>query len=242
MICRGIVAVLAGTNDFRIWLTPARRMALRQVLLTLCVVGSAADNMTTTTAAAGGGGTTTLASGGGTTMASTTAAASNTTGAPTTGTTTITGSLTFNTGSAAECAAMQTSNGTLAMNEVIKNASGVTDTSNIAVTVNCGTRRRLSDGRRLSGSKATVAYTLTIPVGSAANAAATAEANLKATTDAQFTTYVTQEMAAKSITVAVSGMAKTDPTSSTTSNVSFAASMFSVGAAGIFAWLILALR
>merc|ERR1711884_688385 len=187
-------------------------------------------------------GTTTLASGGGTTMASTTAAASNTTGAPTTGTTTITGSLTFNTGSAAECAAMQTANGTAAMQEVIRKASGVADTSNIVVTVNCGTRRRLSDGRRLSGSKATVAYTLTIPVGSAANAAATAEANLKATTDAQFTTYVTQEMAAKSITVAVSGMAKTDPTSSTTSNVSFAASMFSVGAAGIFAWLILALR
>merc|ERR1712012_160647 len=107
-----------------------------------------------------------------------------------------------------ECAAMQTANGTAAMKEVIKKATG--------------------------------AYTLTIPVGSAANAAATAEANLKATTNAQFTSYVTQEMAAKSITVAVSGMAKTDPTSSTTSNASFAASMFSVGAAGIFAWLILA--
>merc|ERR1712062_35396 len=149
---------------------------------------------------------------------------------------------TFNTADAAQCAAMQTANGTLAMKEVIKEASGVTDTTNIAVTVTCGTRRRLSDGRRLTGSKATVAYTVSIPAGSAANAATTAEANLKAKTNANWSSFVTQKMSDKGITVVVSNMVKTDPTLTTTSNVSFAASMFSVGAAGIFAWLILALR
>merc|ERR1711978_299081 len=155
---------------------------------------------------------------------------------------TISGSFTFNTADAAQCAEMRTTNGTLAMKEVIKAASGVTDTTNIAVTVTCGTRRRLSDGRRLTGSKATVAYTVTIPTGSAANAAATAKAALEATTNANWSSYVTQKMSDKGITVVVSNMVKTDPTLTTTSNVSFAASMFSVGAAGIFAWLILALR
>ena len=49
-------------------------------------------------------------------------------------------------------------------------------------------------------------------------------------------------MALQGSTIVITQMTKTDPTLSTTSNVSFAASMFSVGAAGMFAWLILALR
>merc|ERR1712026_56022 len=167
---------------------------------------------------------------------------SGSTGAPTTGTSTISGSLAFDTGSAAECASMQTANGTAAMKEVLSAASGVTNMDNIAATVTCGARRRLSDGRRLSGSKANVAYTITIPAGSSATAAGNAKSQLAAMTPAQWTSSIQSKMAAKGITVAVSNMVATAPTVTTTSNVSFAASMFSVGAAGIFAWLILALQ
>merc|ERR1711879_681808 len=165
-----------------------------------------------------------------------------TTGAPTTGVTTISGSLSFTTASAQQCADMQGTNGSLAMREVIQDASGVTDISNVAATTTCTTRRRLIDGRRLAGPKANVAYTVTIPAGSAATAAGTAKSKLTQMTAAQWTTSIQTKMQAKGITVAVSGLTAVDPTSTTTSNVSFAASMFSVGAAGIFAWLILALR
>merc|ERR550532_3458403 len=155
-------------------------MALRRLLLTLCVVGSAADNMTTTTAAAGD-----------------TTAASNTTGAPTTGVTTLTGTLTFTTGSATECANMQTANGTLAMKEVLKAASGVSSTNDVAATVTCTTRRRLSDGRRLAGPKANVAYTVTIPAGSSATAAASAQTSLQGMTATQWTPSIQNQMSAK---------------------------------------------
>merc|ERR1719384_1566423 len=128
------------------------------------------------------------------------------------------------------------------MKEVVRKASGQANSNNIAVTVTCSARRRLSDGRRLAGKKAAVAYTVTIPAGSSATAAATAKSKLDTMTNAQWSSSVQSEMALKSITVAVSNMVKTNPTMTTTSNVSFAASMFSVGAGSIFAWLILTLR
>merc|ERR1712073_2467 len=177
------------------------------------------------------------------TMANTTdAPGSNTTGAPTTGVTTITGSLGFDLADAAQCALLQTPNGTAAMQQVISDASGWTNLADISVTVTCGTRRRLSDGRRLTGPKATAAYTITIPAGSAATAATNAKNALTAYTATQFTNAIVAQMLAKGHVVVVSAMVPVAPTSTTTSNVSFAASMFSVGAAGIFAWLILALR
>ena len=106
----------------------------------------------------------------------------------------------------------------------------------------CGTRRRLSDGRRRTGPKATVAYAATIPAGSAANAATSAHNNLSAYTVAQWTGQLIAQMALNGSPIAVTQLTKTDQTVSTTSNVSFAASMFSVGVAGIFAWMVLALR
>ena len=162
-------------------------MALRQLLLTLCVVGSAADNATTTTAAGGGGATTTTMMATTTTLSNSTGGGGgNTTGGGTTAVSTLSGTLVFTTGSAAQCAALQNSSGQTALKESIKTASQVADTNNIAVTVGCGNRRRLSDGRRLTGPKATVNYILTIPAGSAANAATTAQNNLNAYTNAQW--------------------------------------------------------
>merc|ERR1712072_1448159 len=96
-------------------------------------------------------------------------------------------------------------NGTLAMKEVIKDASGVSSTDNCAATVTCSTRRRLSDGRRLAGPKASVAYTVTIPPGSPSTAAATATSKLQGMTTTQWTNSIQNQMSAKGITVAVSG-------------------------------------
>merc|ERR1712018_284246 len=100
------------------------------------------------------------------------------------GTSKVTGSLSFDTGSAQQCASMQTANGTAAMKDVLSAASGVTNLDNIAATVTCSARRRLSDGRQLAGSKANVAYTITIPPGSAAGAANAAKNSLTAMTTA----------------------------------------------------------
>merc|ERR1719195_1573956 len=190
---------------------PARRMALRQLLLTLCVVGSAADNATTTTAAAGD----TTAAATSTAAAGDTTMASNTTGAPTTGTTVLSGTLTFTTASAAQCAEMQTTNGTLAMREVIKDASGVSSTDDCTAQVDCSTRRRLSDGRRLAGPKATVAYTVTIPPGSSATAVATVTSKLSGMTPTQWSNSIQTQMTAKGITVAVSGLTASQVASTT---------------------------
>merc|ERR1719492_333803 len=139
--------------------------------------------------------------------------ASNTTGAPTTQETTITGTLNFDTASATECANMKTPNGTAAMKEVIQSASGVSDVANVGVTITCSTPRRLSDGRRLTGSKAKVDYTVKIPVGSSATAATTAKNKLAQMTPTLWTNSIKSKMANKGITVTPSGLTATAPTS-----------------------------
>jgi len=132
----------------------------------------------------------------------------------------IKGSLSFEVGSAAECANMQGTNGIKALKSMLKDVTGMA-TTNIACTVTCSARRRLSDGRRLAGKKVGVAYTIDVPAGSTVSATAV-EANLKAVDNAAWTTKVTTALAAEKITVTVSKMAKTDPTVTTVHTVSSA--------------------
>merc|ERR1712026_491328 len=132
----------------------------------------------------------------------------------------IKGSLSFEVGSAAECANMQGTNGIKALKSMLKDVTGMA-TTNIACTVTCSARRRLSDGRRLAGKKVGVAYTIDVPAGSTVSATAV-EADLKAVDNAAWTTKVTTALAAEKITVTVSKMAKTDPTVTTVHTVSSA--------------------
>ena len=60
---------------------------------------------------------------------------------------------------------------------------------------------------------------------------------LKGWSVTQWQHNLVSNMAGKGVTVSVAGLTKTDLTVTTISNVSFAASMISVGAAGTCAWL-----
>merc|ERR1712047_130464 len=98
-----------------------------------------------------------------------------------------------------------------AMKAMLNSVTGMA-TTNIAVTVTCSARRRLSDGRRLAGKKVGVAYTIDVPAGSTVSATAVDNAG--------WTTKVTAALAAEQITVVVSKMVKTDPTVTTVHTVS----------------------
>merc|ERR1712061_148980 len=153
----------------------------------------------------------------------------------------IKGKLTFDVASQAQCNNLAGTAGVNGLKSMLSTASGGIATANVAVTVTCTAKRRLSDGRRLTAYSAAVAYTITVPAGSAITAEA-AKTSLTAISASDWATKVTTAMTAAGITVNVTNMVKEDPTTTTSGGVSFAASMFSVGAAGIFAWMILALR
>merc|ERR1711920_797191 len=202
----------------------------------VCVVGSAADNATTSTM------TTTM------TMTITAQSQQNTSTNSSNSSTTsstakkeVKGTLTFDVTSQQQCNDMAGTNGITGLKSMLSTASGGIDVANVAVTVTCTAKRRLSDGRRLTAYTAAVAYVISVPAGSTITAEA-AKTNLVAIDNAGWTTRITNSMSQQGITVNVSNMVKTDPTVTTVSDVSFAASIFSVGAAGVFAWMILALR
>merc|ERR1712107_684250 len=153
----------------------------------------------------------------------------------------VKGTLTFDVASQQQCNDMAGTAGITGLKGMLSTASGGIATANVAVTVTCTAKRRLSDGRRLTAYSAAVAYTITVPAGSAITAEA-AKTSLTAISTSDWATKVTSAMAAAGITVNVTNMVKEDPTTTTSGGVSFAASMFSVGAAGVFAWMILALR
>merc|ERR1712113_1257571 len=148
--------------------------------------------------------------------------------------------LTFDVASQQQCNDMAGTVGINGLKSMLSTESGIA-VANVAVTVTCTAKRRLSDGRRLTAYTAAVAYVISVPAGSTVTAEA-AKTSLTAIDNAAWTTKVTAAMSTAGITVNVSNMVKTDPTVTTVSDVSFAASIFSVGAAGVFAWMILALR
>merc|ERR1711920_210468 len=201
----------------------------------VCVVGSAADNATTSTM------TTTM------TMTITAQSQQNTSTNSSNSSTTastakkeVKGTLTFDVASQQQCNDMAGTAGINGLKSMLSTESGIA-VGNVAVTVTCTAKRRLSDGRRLTAYTAAVAYVISVPAGSTITAE-TAKTSLAAIDNAAWTTKITTAMSTAGITVNVSNMVKTDPTVTTVSDVSFAASIFSVGAAGVFAWMILALR
>merc|ERR1712113_1020389 len=152
----------------------------------------------------------------------------------------VKGTLTFDVASQQQCNDMAGTAGINGLKSMLSTESGIA-VGNVAVPVTCTAKRRLSDGRRLTAYTAAVAYVISVPAGSTITAEA-AKTNLVAIDNAGWTTRITNSMSQQGITVNVSNMVKTDPTVTTVSDVSFAASIFSVGAAGVFAWMILALR
>merc|ERR1712113_619381 len=211
-------------------------MALCRLLLAVCVVGSAADNATTSTVTTTMTMTTTAQS-----QQNTSTNSSNSSTTSSTAKKEVKGTLTFDVTSQQQCNDMAGTNGITGLKSMLSTASGGIDVANVAVTVTCTAKRRLSDGRRLTAYTAAVAYVISVPAGSTITAEA-AKTNLVAIDNAGWTTRITNSMSQQGITVNVSNMVKTDPTVTTVSDVSFAASIFSVGAAGVFAWMILALR
>jgi len=134
----------------------------------------------------------------------------------------IAGKLVFKVATKDECDKMAEKNGKDAIIKMLADDSKI-DKSNIAVTVACTAARRLSDGRRLSKYNADVGYTITVPAGSAV-AASTVETTLKGFDNAAWTTKMTAALAAAStpITVTITEMTKTDPTTKTIHDVSAA--------------------
>merc|ERR1712217_881797 len=146
----------------------------------------------------------------------------------------------FDVASQQQCNDMAGTSGMNGLKTMLSTESGIA-VAHVAVTVTCTAKRRLSDGRRLTAYTAAVAYVISVPAGSTITAEA-AKTSLTAIDNAAWTTKVTAAMSGAGINVTVTNMVKTDPTVTTVSDVSFAASIFSVGAAGVFAWMILALR
>merc|ERR1712151_465931 len=134
----------------------------------------------------------------------------------------IAGKLVFKVATKDECDNMATQNGKDAIIKMLAADSKI-DKSNIIVTVACAAARRLSDGRRLSKYKADVGYTITVPAGSAV-AATSVETTMKSFDNAAWSTKLTQALAnaATPITVTISDMTKTDPTTKTIHDVSSA--------------------
>merc|ERR1712113_507663 len=203
-----------------------------------CVVGSAADNASQATTTTMAPVTTTTAQ---TQQNTSTNTSSNSSTTASTAKKEIKGTLTFDVASQQQCNDMAGTAGITGLKGMLSTASGGIAVANVAVTVTCTAKRRLSDGRRLTAYTAAVGYTITVPAGSTITAEA-AKNSLTAIDNAAWTTKITTAMSTAGITVNVSNMVKTDPTVTTVSDVSFAASIFSVGAAGVFAWMILALR
>merc|ERR1712045_376593 len=114
----------------------------------------------------------------------------------------IKGKLVFKVASKDECDKMAAKNGKDAIVTMLSTTTGITDKTNIAVTVVCTAARRLSDGRRLSKYSADVGYTITVPAGSTV-AASTVETNLKGFDNAAWTTKMTAALAAASTPITV---------------------------------------
>merc|ERR1712158_119511 len=106
---------------------------------------------------------------------------------------------------------------------MLSTTTGITDKTNIAVTVVCTAARRLSDGRRLSKYSADVGYTITVPAGSTV-AASTVSTTLTGLDNAAWATKMKDALAAAAtpITVTITDMTKTDPTTTTIHDVSSA--------------------
>merc|ERR1712113_418135 len=132
----------------------------------------------------------------------------------------ITGKLVFKVATKDECDKMAEKNGKDAIIKMLADESKI-DKANIAVTVACEAARRLSDGRRLSKYKADVGYTITVPAGSPV-AASAVETTLKSFDIKAWTTKMTEALKAASITVTITDMTKTDPSTKTIHDVSAA--------------------
>merc|ERR1712242_691375 len=125
-------------------------------------------------------------------------------------------------GSQAECDKMKTTDGKDAIGTMLAaNTGGAVKKTDITVTVACGSRRRLSDGRRLATTvKATIDYVMM-----AANKALgdAAKASLTTVTNDSWKTKLQAALVAKGITgVTVTGVAATAPTSTSVHEVSSA--------------------
>jgi len=144
------------------------------------------------------------------------------------------GTLKFQVAAKADCDKIAAKNGIDALKAMFKTITGI-DVTNIAIVVTCTAVRRLSDGRRLAAYNAAAAYTITVPANSAV-AASTVSANLKAESNTTWTTKVTNALAAAAtpITVTITNMAKTDPTTTTIHDVSSAMMWFGSPLATVF--------
>jgi len=133
----------------------------------------------------------------------------------------LTGKLVANVATQPECDKMKTDNGNDAIVTMLAaNTGGAVKKSDIGVTVTCGSRRRLSDGRRMATVKATIDYVMM-----AANKALgdAAKASLTAVTNDSWKTKLQAALVAGGITgVTVTGVAATAPTSTVFHEVSSA--------------------
>merc|ERR1711920_47538 len=151
----------------------------------VCVVGSAADNATTWAVTTTMTMTTTAQS-----QQNTSTNSSNSSTTSSTAKKEVKGTLTFDVTSQQQCNDMAGTNGITGLKSMLSTASGGIDVANVAVTVTCTAKRRLSDGRRLTAYTAAVAYVISVPAGSTTTAEA-AKTNLVAIDNAAWTTKVT---------------------------------------------------
>merc|ERR1712113_1279815 len=112
----------------------------------------------------------------------------------------VKGTLTFDVASQQQCNDMAGTNGITGLKSMLSTASGCIATTNVAVTVTCTAKRRLSDGRRLTAYTAAVAYVISVPAGSTITAES-AKTSLAAIDNAAWTTRITTAMSTAGITV-----------------------------------------
>jgi len=137
----------------------------------------------------------------------------------------ITGTLKATVGTQAQCDKMKTTDGVDAIKTMLADSTGgAVKKDKVAATVTCGSRRRLSDGRRMATVTATIAYTMETANKALGDAA---KASLTAVTNDSWKTKLQAALVAKGITgVTVSGVAATAPTSTSVHEVSSATGAF----------------
>merc|ERR1712242_636254 len=127
----------------------------------------------------------------------------------------IKGKLVFKVATKKECDDMAAAAGKTAIIKMLADESKIPKT-NIAVTVACTAARRLSDGRRLSKYNADVGYTITVPANSAvAN-------TLTGFDTTAWKNKLEKTLSDAGITVTITDLVKTDPTTTTIHDVSSA--------------------
>merc|ERR1711879_1049533 len=146
----------------------------------------------------------------------------------------VKGKLEFKVATKKECDDMAAQNGKDAIIKMLATETGL-DKTNIALAVTCTAARRLSDGRKLTAYNAKVEYTMTVPATSTV-AASTVTTKLKSFDATTWTTKLKDALAAAAtpVTVTITGLTATAPTTTTIHDVSSAITFMLSPLAGLF--------